>query len=193
MGNDNTESFEWKFNMKEYTKDSKLKEDIKIRKCNFDIDKRGGLKLFLLDDDDNYYSNNYISLQYIIDNDIKYTSFMLGVKEFIPIYVCKGVPKYLRYQEENKIYLLADFYSSSSIENPIYMALYNEYLRYKNKYVIWDGVVEKIKFSHFEVEDISQYPAKIYRYKTYNEIPEKYHGKVDYIYEIIEENASNDT
>ena len=184
---DNPDSFECKFQMKQYTKDNKPKEDIYIRRCNFDIDSRGGLRLFLLN---NQMGDYLISLQMIIDNDIKYT-LMSGVKEFIPIFAYKELrtrPN-MKYQEENNVYLGADFFHSSSIESPLYMVLYNKYLKYKDKYAIFDGVVEKIKFSHFEKEDYTQCPPKTIKYKTYDEIPEEYKNcsSLNDIYEIVQE------
>lgn len=186
----NPDSFECKFQMKQYSKNNKPKEDIFIRKCNFDIDSRGGLKLIFLDDEV-CDVGCYLSLLRIIENDIDYTLLMSDVKEFIPIFAYQELPARLKMKhlKEDNIYLGADFFHSARIKDPLYMVLYNKYLKYKDKYVIWNGVVEKVKFSHIEIEDFDKDNIKVHKYKTYDEIPKEYKDRsnLDYIYEIIQE------
>lgn len=172
-------SFESKFERKQYDKNNRPK-NLYIRKCNFDIDKRGGLKLVLFNSENCAFEQPSRELQYIIDNNINYRLIMSDVKEFIPILAFKRGPSF-RYQEGNKIYL--------NCPNEI---LNNDYLKYKDKYAIWNGVVEKVKFSHFEVDyfDKNNEEPKIYKYKNYDEIPREYRTKSNIydIYEIIQEN-----
>lgn len=169
-------SFERKFKSKQYTKDSKLKENIKINKCNFDIDKRGGLKLVLLD--------NYVDLQYIIDNDIDYEIFIENTKEFVPISAFK--------ENENMLTMwrIGGYLTDFSTKH--YMLLDNEYLKYKSKYVLWDGVVQKVKFSHFIVYS---FDSSVCEYKNYDEIPQEYIDidEIDCVYEIIPEENEQDS
>lgn len=175
---DKPDSFEYKFQNEQYDKNNKPKDDIYIRKCNFDIDKRGGLKLVLFNSKICAFEQSSMSLHYIIDNNIKYKLIMSDVKEFIPVLAFKKAPAY-KYLDGNKVYLECP----SDILN-------NNYLIYKNKYAIWNGVVQKVKFSHIEVEYFNKNEFKVYKYENYDEIPREFIAKANvyYIYEIMQEN-----
>ena len=84
-----------------------------------------------------------------------------------------------KYLDGNKVYLECP----SDILN-------NNYLIYKNKYAIWNGVVQKVKFSHIEVEYFNKNEFKVYKYENYDEIPREFIAKANvyYIYEIMQEN-----
>ena len=105
-----------------YMVDADKKESIK--KINFDIDTRGGLKIVELN---TYVSSLPENAQLILK----------GVSKdgFIPV----TASPYMHDNEKLNIW-----------DDEIYEIFENRYLKHKVKYVIWDGVVEKVKFSHNE-------------------------------------------
>lgn len=123
-----------------YEEDVKKASKMEIRECNFDLDKRGGLKLILL--------NKTYNIKEIPKEK---THILSNVEKFIPINVF--------WHEEGMVKLSHFDYAIKDI-------LENEYLKYKNKYVLLNGVVQKVKYSHYIIED------------TYF---------LHYIYEIIQE------
>lgn len=105
-----------------YMVDVDKKESIK--KINFDIDTRGGLKIVKLDTYVSSLPKNAILILKGVSKD-----------GFIPV----TASPYFHDNEKLNI-----------MENEIYEIFENKYLKHKVKYVIWDGVIQKVKFSHNE-------------------------------------------
>lgn len=186
-------TFEEKF-LNHKFKDSYSSEDIKvkIRRCNFDIDKRGGLKLVLI--------NASISLYDIITYDMKYELLQENCDDFMPILAERYEDKLLKIKGITSLFYLEDLETSLqfwkfSMKN--HNVLNNEYLKYKNKYVICDGVIEKVKFSHFKSNDLTcrelskliekgsiESYEKITKFDFDTDNPRH---DIDYIYEIVQE------
>lgn len=103
-------------------------KSMEIRECNFDVDKRGGLKLV------------FLNKKYEVKEIPKDKNHILyNVGEFIPVSVY--------WHEDGMVKLSHLDYAINDILN-------NKYLKYKNKYVLLNGVVEKVKYSHYISEDI---------------------------------------
>lgn len=110
------------------------------QKINFDIDSRGGLKIV--------FSNMFLSL------DIKLKSTMHILFEsvegnFIP------VPAYPDgvYTTDGKTLM---------VSKEFYEIFENRYLRHKNKFVLYDGVIQEVKFSQ-----VYEHPKLNYTYYYY--------------------------
>lgn len=165
---------------------------IKIRRCNFDIDKRGGLKLVLI--------NDFVTLYDIINYDMKYELLQKDCDEFMPILAERYGDKLLKIKGITSLFYLEDLKNSLqfwkfSMKN--HNVLNNDYLKYKNKYVICDGVIEKVKFSHFKSKDLTcrelskliekgsiESYEKITKFDFDTDNPRH---AIDYIYEIVQE------
>lgn len=91
----------------------------KIERINFDVDTRGGLKLIQLNEKVNELPENATLLLTNLSSD------------FIPVYARQDV-----YSDKNQL----------SISDPYKDIFENEYLKHKEKYVLWDGVVMRVTF-----------------------------------------------
>ncbi len=85
--------------------------------CNFDVDTNGGLKLVLLDNTVN--TTTIDKVEPILEN----------VTNFIPVNAYQ-----VTLLKDNELYVPRVFYDIFT----------NKYLKNKEKYVLWDGVVQKV-------------------------------------------------
>lgn len=111
-----------------------------IERINFDVDSRGGLKVVR-----GFESNNIT----ISEND-KISMIYTEDVEFIPVqaYDHFGIDGQLRVPKE------------------FYEIFENSYLKNKYKYVLWDGVVEKVEF--YQVCDYESHATNMdYTYYLY--------------------------
>ena len=96
----------------------------KCCKINFDTDKRGGLKIVFLEETD---SSSFKTLKVLFEN----------VNDFIKVNAYKS---FLAKEDE------------LCVNREIYNIMTNKYLKSKPKYVVWDGVVEKVYGGRIVVE-----------------------------------------
>lgn len=184
----NRKDFEKKFLHHQYSSDMEITKDVFLRQCNFDVDKRGGIRLILIKDG--------IWLSEIVKNNIEYELLEINCEEFIPFIAYKHKNKLLKMGGVSYNFLDLDISTSYSFSTEWLKIFNNEYLKYKNKYVICDGVVQKVRFSHFEVTDeyVSDEIKKLVKEGNYEKITEfnfgddnRYFYDMNCIYEIVEE------
>lgn len=111
----------------------------KAQKINFDVDARGGLKIIFLEEVD--LNCNGISKKLVFSN---------VTENFIPIELYKR-----GYGSEEFL-----------VPEKFYTIFENQYLKTKEKYGLYDGVVEKVVFSR--IENIEGKNMIDYTYYLYN-------------------------